>query len=114
VAMFRPIFPVIEYFVNYDYIVEQLCENRSKPVLACNGKCYLAKEIEKTAPILPVDNKSRIPTIDFDKVPVTTLFIDKYAILSRNHSQELKFTYSKNAKVKNHIEYVFRPPKNLV
>ena len=111
--MFRPIVPVIDYIINYDYIAEQLCENRNKPILACNGKCYVAKEIEKTLPATPIDNKSRIFTIDFEKYPVTTLFRGKYVVLNFNHLQKSKFIYSKNEEVKNHIEFVFRPPKNL-
>ncbi|AZB28416.1 hypothetical protein [Chryseobacterium balustinum] len=44
----RPIMPVYNYVVNYDYIVENLCENRDKPELSCNGKCFLAKELSKS------------------------------------------------------------------
>lgn len=44
----RPIMPVYNYVVNYDYIVQNLCENRDKPELFCNGKCYLAKQLSKT------------------------------------------------------------------
>lgn len=43
--LLKPVFPVLEYFVNYDYIVTELCENKEKPELECNGKCHLAKEL---------------------------------------------------------------------
>lgn len=47
-AMFlKPIFPVVDYVVNYDYISKVLCENKEKPELKCNGKCHLMKEISK-------------------------------------------------------------------
>lgn len=39
----KPFWPVVEYIVNYDYIKNVLCENRDKPQLECDGKCYLAK-----------------------------------------------------------------------
>ena len=113
-AMFRPIVPIIDYLINYDYIAEQLCENRNKPILACNGKCYVAKEIEKILPVLPIDNKSRIPIIDFEKYPVTTLFTCKYIVINHDGLQKSKFAYSINEEVKSHIEFVFRPPKTLV
>ena len=45
--MLRPIQPYIEYAFNQDYIIEFLCVNKEKPKLHCNGKCYLAKQIEK-------------------------------------------------------------------
>jgi len=43
----KPILPVLEYAINYDYIVKELCENRDKPKMACNGKCHLMKELSK-------------------------------------------------------------------
>ena len=47
VAMMRPVMPIIEYYANNEYIVAVLCENRDKPAMACNGKCYLEKEMKK-------------------------------------------------------------------
>lgn len=47
--LLKPVFPVLEYFINYDYIVTELCENKAKPELKCNGKCHLAKELAKAA-----------------------------------------------------------------
>ena len=45
----KPILPVFEYLVNYDYIVNELCENKLKPELKCNGKCHLTKELAKAS-----------------------------------------------------------------
>ena len=45
----RPAIPFLEYIVNYDYVVKELCENKEKPALKCNGKCHLMKELAKTA-----------------------------------------------------------------
>lgn len=45
----KPVFPLIDYAVNYDYITKVLCENKAKPKLQCNGKCYLMKELGKNA-----------------------------------------------------------------
>ncbi len=39
--LIKPLWPVGEYIMNYDYIVNVLCENKDKPELECNGKCYL-------------------------------------------------------------------------
>ena len=41
----KPIFPVIDYVVNYNYISTVLCENKDKPELKCCGKCHLKKEL---------------------------------------------------------------------
>lgn len=40
---------MVDYVVNYDYIAKELCENKLKPQLKCNGKCQLKKELAQTA-----------------------------------------------------------------
>lgn len=70
--MVRPITPIIEYYANYDYIATELCENRDKPFLECNGKCYLEKQL-KEVNHTNHDHKSTIPQINFEDYPITTL-----------------------------------------
>jgi len=45
----RPVIPVADYIINYDYITKVLCVNKAKPMMHCNGKCHLMKELAKTA-----------------------------------------------------------------
>ena len=45
----KPSFPIIDYVVNYEYISKELCENKAKPELHCNGKCHLMKELAKAS-----------------------------------------------------------------
>jgi len=47
IMLVKPFWPVAEYIVNYDYIKNVLCENLDKPMLNCDGKCYLAKQLAK-------------------------------------------------------------------
>ena len=42
---FKPLLPVAEYIINYDYITKVLCINKAQPKLQCNGKCHLMKEL---------------------------------------------------------------------
>ena len=39
---------IANYYLNKDYIAKNLCENRDKPQLHCNGKCHLCKQLNKT------------------------------------------------------------------
>ena len=63
----KPLWPVVEYVVNYDYIVKVLCENKDKPEMHCNGKCHLTKELAKEAgaenknPLSNKTSKTEIP-----------------------------------------------------
>lgn len=49
ILFLKPIFPVLDYVVNYDYISKVLCINKAKPELKCNGKCHLMKELAKAS-----------------------------------------------------------------
>lgn len=35
------------YQLNKSYIARTLCVNRDKPMMHCNGKCYLAKQLRE-------------------------------------------------------------------
>ncbi|MCK0160967.1 hypothetical protein [Allomuricauda sp. F6463D] len=47
--LLKPMVPIMEYIVFYDYIKNELCENKDKIELKCNGKCYLAKQLAKAS-----------------------------------------------------------------
>jgi hypothetical protein len=38
---------VISFNLNRDYIAKNLCENRYRPVLKCNGNCVLMKKMKQ-------------------------------------------------------------------
>ena len=35
----------LDFEIRREYIVANLCENKNRPQMHCNGKCYLAKRI---------------------------------------------------------------------
>jgi len=47
--LLKPLIPFVDYMVNYDYISKELCVNKAKPELKCNGKCHLMKELAKAS-----------------------------------------------------------------
>ena len=108
-AMVRPVMPIIEYYANYDYIANVLCENRDKPALGCNGKCYLGKQLKKSNH----DNhehKSTIPQINLNDYPVSPLGQFSYVV------KEFKEISFKNIPVEiynsqDFFQSVFKPPK---
>lgn len=63
----KPLWPVVDYIVNYDFIVNVLCENIDKPEMQCNGKCHLTKELAKEAgaddknPLNSKNSKNEVP-----------------------------------------------------
>lgn len=39
----------LDFELRKEHIINNLCENRFKPQLHCDGKCYLAKRLQKIA-----------------------------------------------------------------
>ena len=39
----------LDFELRKEFIIKNLCENRFKPQLHCDGKCYLAKQLHKVA-----------------------------------------------------------------
>ena len=44
--LMAPLF-FIDYELRKDYIIQNYCVNKTRPELHCDGKCYLAKQIQK-------------------------------------------------------------------
>jgi hypothetical protein len=44
---FSRFFVYAGFELNRNYIVTKLCENRDKPAVHCDGKCYFAKKIKQ-------------------------------------------------------------------
>lgn len=71
VLLLKPVFPVVEYVVNYDYISKVLCENKEKPKLQCNGKCHLMKELAKASDSditgeKPISSDKKMASLEFE------------------------------------------------
>ena len=98
--------------LNQDYIAKNLCVNRNRPEMHCNGRCYLMSKLkqvnEKEKKQAARDNLNRMETsflqractISF-KAPVTALVVTNFP-----HYQ---YTYCSQ-----YITTVFRPPKMMV
>lgn len=56
------------YASNVDYVAKRLCENRSRPAMHCNGKCYLYKQLAK-AEGSGQNNKQRLAEISKLELP---------------------------------------------
>ncbi|SHF58189.1 hypothetical protein SAMN05444483_101668 [Salegentibacter echinorum] len=107
----RPLWPVIEYVVNYNYIVEVLCENKDKPEMECDGKCYLSKQLAKQTE--SVENN---PFQDIKKIEIPQ-FIIAEEIAKFNFYPKTNFTlkkvigYKPNLKAFQFTSKIFHPPQ---
>ncbi|MCW8848999.1 MAG: hypothetical protein OQJ81_03395, partial [Melioribacteraceae bacterium] len=65
--VFRVMFPLVDYVVNYNFIISELCEQKDEVENKCLGKCHLTKEISKQTKLPDKDNL--IIKIDLLKIP---------------------------------------------
>ncbi len=98
------------YELNKEYIAQNLCVNKDKPELQCNGKCYLKKQLDKTDQNSKTDNKSNSLKADITDI----VLCNKNILLSSLHLSEPTQThsiYSKKFIETDHIYSFFRPPE---
>lgn len=89
-SIIRPVIPYLEYFIDYDYIVEVLCINKEEPEIQCNGKCHLKKQLAIVAQEeLPKDK--HLPQVVFEKFP--TLFLETTSSEWTSHTFEKDHSY---------------------
>lgn len=111
----KPAIPFLEYIVNYDYIVKELCENKEKPELKCNGKCHLAKQLAKAA---EEDKNTSSDKKQNVKQEIETMFCQEFKVVSI--AKNFVFTNKKiNSDYQNlyaltAIQSTFHPPTSLV
>jgi hypothetical protein len=106
VQTFSTLFIKADFYLNRAYIAKNFCVNKDKPMMHCDGKCYLSKKItaqEKQDQQSPVSKNER-----FDMAPFfvpkpfaikNTLTISKSRYFIRNENSTLSFHSS-----------IFHPP----
>ena len=108
--LLKPIIPVFEYVLNYDYISKVLCENKEVPIMGCNGKCYLMKELAKASESeKPASSDKKHNTTE-----ISDLFIGEIAFfnipeLKNFGSKSIPSTYSNLYKSQLAFS-IFHPP----
>ncbi len=81
----KPILPVFEYVINYEYISKVLCVNKDKPKMKCNGKCHLMQELAKSSDSEKPISDKKISVHEFE-----VLFFQDIASYNFNEKNILK------------------------
>lgn len=59
---FHRCYVYLGFELNREHITENLCDNRSRPELKCNGKCYLMQKLKQA----DENKKNRIRKISLE------------------------------------------------
>ncbi|MFV5691382.1 hypothetical protein ACM55K_05085 [Flavobacterium sp. LT1R49] len=106
----KPLFPVLEYAVNYEYISKVLCVNKAKPMMHCNGKCHLMKELAK-AQEEEKQTPSNKKNTTFDTVDIILDIKNDFSLLVYNGNTKTTI-HSKYSNLYSHLNLysIFHPP----
>jgi len=103
----------LDFEIRRDYIVANLCENRNRPMLNCNGKCYLAKRLAEAKKQEEKQAESDYLTKLFSSATdLSALYradINKSEYVLRT-LEPVKFDYNTAFRSFNHIQDIFHPP----
>jgi len=110
-ALIQPALPILEYFVNYNYIVNELCENKDKPILTCNGKCYLGKQVKENNLLHQEQQMPPLPKLDLSAYPTFILFgsLKESPSFILDVKEKLYFNYKET--FQEIVISIFRPPQ---
>ncbi|MCB9202511.1 MAG: hypothetical protein H6604_05635 [Flavobacteriales bacterium] len=105
----QKIWIVIDFKINQDFIAEVLCINKEKPEKHCNGKCYLAKELEKSD---EENDKKQPKEVSKKKIEFNFICPDFQIDLPRkSRITKKKFYTFKNIPISSYSEELFHPPE---
>lgn len=100
---------IAQYQLDKDYIARILCENRDRPELHCDGKCYLAKRLKAQQ-----DKQDKETTERVQKTPSIQLFCTNTTDFSclpayLIHRERTAFVYQFTA-YSAPLSPIFQPP----
>lgn len=107
--LLKPIVPVFQYVINYEYISEVLCINKEKPEMHCNGKCHLMQELAKAS-----EDDKPLSEKKGHHSEVEVLFIEELASFDFTYQRQFAVVAPLNfySNLYSHIDCnsIFHPP----
>ena len=108
------IFWQVNFYVNQKEIAAKECENKNRPEMHCNGKCYLAKQLKKADVELESKKEKQQGSYSHLKVLEGASYIPNENIFFELNSSfkdlnKHNYIYKNNYKLEFHIP-IFHPP----
>jgi hypothetical protein len=107
---FGKIWIYVSFKINQDYIAKNLCENRAKPIMHCNGKCQLMKKLKQAdkneQKQFPPTIKEKSEFLYCHNLTNFSIHRNIYFFDKKQSFFDYKFHYSSS-----YLTEIFRPPK---
>ena len=106
IANYSTLFIYADFKINQKYIASNLCENRNKPWLHCNGHCYLMKKLRQAAKKEKAAEKESQKNLIQETISPAVTTIKFHSALI----QTINTPYNLAVPLKLH-QQLFRPPR---
>ena len=109
------VFWQVNFQLNQKEIVRMECENKNRPELHCNGKCYLAKQLQKADNLLDEKREESSKSLVNLKWMETSLFACPETIVMKLDQSTISLKETSNFNVVNFYHFenglsCFHPP----
>lgn len=105
----------VHFYWNQKEITRLECENKDRPEMKCNGKCYLAKQLEKAENELQQKKSEQQKTLKDFKLLESESFIslDNFSLPTISFfdiTVENQLIFYQSLASKTHLNAIFHPP----
>ncbi len=111
--MIRPLIPIVDYLLHFDYVVENLCINKDKPLLLCYGSCYVSEKLASEN-YLDLNNHKSKPENSKIEIFSPVFVLEKATLFTFQYFYKLQIKEPYFFKFLKSICYIkadFKPPK---
>jgi hypothetical protein len=105
----------VHFYWNQKEITRLECENKDRPEMKCNGKCYLAKQLEKAENELQQKKSEQQKTLKGFKLLESESFIslDNFSLPTISFfdiTVENQLIFYQSLASQTHLNAIFHPP----
>ena len=95
-----------DFFLNRSYIAKNLCVNREKPRMQCNGKCYLSKKLKEQE-----NQDQQVPVSKNEQFNIQPFFVPApFLLMNTSITIKVKFFIKNDQAIASFPEAIFHPP----
>ena len=94
------------FFLNRSFIAKNLCVNREKPMMHCNGKCYLSKKLKEQE-----KQDQQVPVSKNEQFSIQPFFVPAPFLLANTSTAiKIKYFIKNDHAIASASHAIFHPP----
>ena len=100
----------IWFKVNQEQIIAEKCENKAIPMMHCNGKCYLSKQLKKLEEKESEHNSKTNPFSHLLKIDLISELKAEIQLVYLLLQESIDYSACREGQTSGYSNFVFHPP----